>query len=86
MEYTIKSNKLKRQITFSRPGSHYIYVDLNNHSGTLGQQICKGGELSGSTIGINGDDYDPEVQEQFERICKSWWKQYCARFDADYLP
>ncbi len=85
MEYTIKSNKLNRKITFSRPGSHYIYVDLNNYPGTLGQQICKGGELSGSTLGINGDNYDPEVQEQFERVCKLWWKQYVARFDADYF-
>jgi hypothetical protein len=83
MEYTIKSKKLKRQITFSRPGSHYIYVDLNNHSGTLGQQLCKGGELSGSTLGISGDNYDPEVQDQFERICKRWWKQYVAQYDAD---
>ena len=84
MHYTIKSNKLNRKITFSRPGSHYIYVDLNNHSGTLGHQICKGGELSGSTLGISGDNYDSEVQKQFERLCKSWWKQYRARFDADY--
>jgi hypothetical protein len=83
MEYTIKSKKLKRQITFSRPGSHYIYVDLNNHSGTLGQQICKGGELSGSTLGISGDNYDSEVQEAFERVCKLWWKQYVAQYDAD---
>jgi hypothetical protein len=86
MHYTIKSTKLKRQITFSRPGTECIYVNLNGKGGYLGNQICRGGELMGSTIGISGDDDDLKVQEQFERICKSWWKQYCARFDADYLP
>lgn len=83
MEYTIKSRKLNRKITFSRPSSHYIYVDLNNHSGTLSHQICKGGELSGSPLGISGNKYDSQVQKRFERLCKSWWKQYRARFDAD---
>jgi len=85
MEYTIKSRKLKREVTFSRPGSYYIHVNLNGQPGCLGQQICKNGALSGSTLGILGDNYDFELQEAFERVCKAWWKQYCAEYDADYL-
>jgi hypothetical protein len=85
MEYTIKSRKLKREIIFCRPSDYYIYVNLNNKSGYLGQQICKKGALSGSCLGVSGDDYDEETQKKFERVCKAWWKNYCAQYDADYL-
>lgn len=85
MNYTINSTKLGRKITFSRPGTECIYVDLNGRAGDLGNQICRGGELMGSTIAIVGDDDDLNVQEKFERICKAWWNNYCARFEADYL-
>ena len=85
MEYTIKSRKLKRDITFSRPGPYYIYVDLGGRPGTLGSQICeKGRTMSGSCIGISGDHYDAETQERFERVCRHWWRRYVAEYDADY--
>lgn len=71
MELTIKSRKLKRTLTFSRPGRAYIFVDINGMSGTLGQQICAGGALSGSTLQHYGDDY-----KEFERICRSWYRSY----------
>jgi len=58
-------------VTFSRPGSEYVYVDLNGKPGTLGQQICYGGHLSGSTVTFSGDD-----EEAFARYCRNWWKQY----------
>ena len=85
MRHTIKSRKLKREITFSLPGCEYIYVDLNGKAGYLGDQICKGGYLMGSTIWMRGDDDDPEFQKRFENICKSWWKQYIARFHTEEL-
>lgn len=71
MELTIKSRKLGHDVTFSRPGSHYIYVDLNGEPGTLGNQICGGGHLMGSAIGYSGDDL-----EQFKKICRRWFKAY----------
>ena len=71
MELTIKSRKLNSAITFSRPGSHCIYANLNGQSGTLGNQICDGGGTMGNTIGFSGDD-----QEQFEKICRRWYKSY----------
>lgn len=84
MEYTIKSRKLRRDITFSRPGSYYIYVDLVGQSGTLGSQICeKGRTMSGSCLGISGDGYELETQKRFESVCKAWWRRYLAEYDAD---
>ena len=71
MEITIDSRSLKRTITFSRPGSHYIRVDLNDGVGMLGQQICGGGHLVGSTIMYSGDD-----RAHFERLCRNWWRSY----------
>ena len=58
-------------VTFSRPGKEYVYVDLNGKPGTLGNQICDGGNLSGSTKTFQGDD-----EEAFDRFCRAWWKQY----------
>jgi len=62
------------EVTFSRPGKEYVYVDLNGKPGTLGQQICYGGWLSGSTVTFSGDD-----KEAFARYCRNWWKQYLRR-------
>lgn len=71
MELTIKSRKLNSEITFSRPGRHYIYANLNGQPGTLGNQICDGGRTMGNTIGYSGDD-----QEQFDKICRRWYKSH----------
>lgn len=68
MKLIIKSRKLNKEITFSRPGSHYIYADINGKEGTLGSQITHNG---GSTIGYSGDS-----QEQFEKICRNWYRSY----------
>lgn len=71
MEMQIKSRKLGRTITFSRPGSSYIYADLNGQPGTLGVQICRGGGTMGNTLSYDGDD-----QGQFDAICRRWYKSY----------
>ena len=71
MQLTIKSRKLGKEITFSRPGNYYIYADLNGKPGTLGNQICTSGHTMGGTIGYKG-----ESQEQFEAICRRWYKAY----------
>lgn len=71
MDFTFYSRKLKRDITFSTNGTNYIFIDLNGQPGTLGNQICSGGSLGGSTLMYTGDDF-----ERFEWICKNWWKAY----------
>lgn len=69
MRFKIKSKVFGREITFSRPGSWYIYVDLNDQSGSLGFQICHGGYLMGDTVEYIGDDYD-----EFEKVCRRWYR------------
>lgn len=73
MELTIKSKKLGRIFTFSRPGKAHIFCDLGKKDkiGTLGYQICKGGNLRGTTIACESDD-----QKAFEAICRTWYKAY----------
>lgn len=75
MTLTIKSKKLGRELTFSRPGRSYIYVDLNGNEGTMGTQICDGGCTAGSTISYSGDD-----EADFARICRAWYRSYTRRF------
>lgn len=69
--FTIQSRTMHRPLAFSRPGRSYIYVDLNEKPGTLGQQICEGGRLSGSTLSYSGED-----QAAFEQICRRWYTAY----------
>ena len=71
MEMQIKSRKLGRTLTFSTPGTSYIFADLNGQPGTLGNQICRGGATTGSTLSYDGDN-----QEEFEKICRKWYKAY----------
>jgi len=69
--FTINSKTLGKSLTFSRPGSWYVYVDLNGHSGTLGQQICTGGDFGGGTITAAHCS-----QDQFNRLCRNWYRAY----------
>ena len=71
MELVIKSRKLGKVVTFSRPGREYIFVDMNGQSGTLGYQICEGGKFFGSCMTSYGGDY-----EHFERTCRRWYRAY----------
>ena len=71
MEMQIVSRKLGRTLTFSRPGSSYIFVDLNGHSGTLGRQICRGGYTMGDTLAYSGSD-----QTAFEAVCRRWYRAH----------
>lgn len=71
MELKIKSRKLGLTITFYRPGSSYIFADLNGKHCTLGCQICNGGGTMGDTLSYSGDD-----QSQFEAICRRWYRAY----------
>lgn len=71
MKYTINSKILGKKLTFSRPGSNYIFVDYNGKSGTLGCQPCYGGRFSGYTLAYSGDDID-----EFKNICRNWYRSH----------
>jgi len=77
MKLTIFSKRLGREVTFSRPGSDYLYVDLNGQPGCLGKQLCDGGYLSGSTVGYGGDS-----EEEFAGVCRQWWRNYLRNHPA----
>lgn len=64
----IRSSRLGRKVVFTRPGKSYIFVDLNNQSGTLGVQPLK---KCGATLSYSGND-----QAEFSRVCKNWFKLY----------
>lgn len=68
MHVTIRSKRYG-ELTFSRPGSRYIYCDMGvaRDHGTLGRQICRGGGVHGSTLGYSGND-----EREFCKICRNW--------------
>lgn len=70
MKTTISSRKYG-EVTFFCPGrGGYVWASLNGQPGTLGNQICRGGELSGDTISYHGDEAG------LDRLCRSWWRGY----------
>ena len=69
MKFSINSKKFG-EITFWAQLGGYIFVDLNGKPGCLGEQICKNGELMGSTLSHWGDEAN------FEKICRNWWRSY----------
>ena len=75
MEFAINSKKAGR-IIFSRPGSYYIYADLNGKPGTLGNQICEHGCTMGNTIGYGGESH-----EGFEMVCRKWYRKYIKNLE-----
>lgn len=71
MKTTINT-KSNGEVTFFSPNNGgYIWVDLNGKPGTLGNQICHGGNLMGSTMSYRGED-----QAAFDKLCRNWWKSY----------
>lgn len=77
MQAVINSRTLGKKLTFSRPGSGYVFVDLNDKQGTLGVQICTGGCTTGSTIAYYGD-----AQDRFTAICRTWYRAYMRSMRA----
>lgn len=78
MKLTINSRKFGHPVEFSRPGGGYVYVDLSkkqNRPGTLGSQICDGGNIFGSTISFFGDS-----DRAFEKVCRRWWRAYIKNY------
>jgi hypothetical protein len=68
LNYTITSKKYNKKVTFSRPGTDYIFCDLNGQPGTLGVQLFK----KGSAVGFAGS----ENLDDFKAVCKEWLKDH----------
>jgi hypothetical protein len=49
----------------------YVRLEGDGRPGTLGQQICAGGEMSGSTVYCN--------PRNFEGICRRWYRAYMRK-------
>jgi len=70
MKTTINSRNHGEVEFFCPASGKYVWVNLNGKPGTLGNQICKGGELMGSTMSYYGEP------EGFEKFCRNWWNAY----------
>jgi len=70
MKTTINSKLYGKIDFFCSAVGKYVYVNLNSKPGTLGNQICVGGHLTGSTISYYGDEMD------FGKFCRNWWNNY----------
>lgn len=85
MTCTVHSTRLGRPVTFSCPGAGgYIYVDLNGLEGTLGNQLCAGGRLSGETL--RHEYHGTCVLEGvtlFRATCRRWWRSYLRQLSAE---
>jgi hypothetical protein len=64
MRITIKS-KAQIEYSFWAPDNGgYVRLEGKNAPGTVGQQICRGGGFSGSTISCTPDN--------FRAVCRKW--------------
>ena len=86
MKHVIFSKKFGVEFYFIRSGSGYILLTVSwinsfpvplelQRIGTGDfKQICDGGGFRGSTLSYSGDD-----EEQFKKICKSWYRSWFRR-------
>jgi hypothetical protein len=73
MQYTIKSRKLRREFTFRAADTGgYIWLVRSNDMGASGDQICKGGSMSGQTLMCGPS------QHSLEETAKRWYRQHLA--------
>ena len=79
MIHTIKTRTHGTVTFFMNGDGGYVYLETANRSGTLGKQICVGGDFTGSTISA--------TPETFAKVCRKWHKQRlaaCAEYDMPY--
>lgn len=68
MELTIKSRTEGTFNFWMNEAGGYIFLESDGKPGTLGQQICKGGYFSGSTLSA--------TPETFGKVCRNWYRGY----------
>lgn len=77
MQLTIKSRKLRQKFEFFKSsGDSYIFLESNNRPGILGQQICRGGHFTGSTIAAS--------DAGFESACRRWYRAHVSQYADIY--
>lgn len=70
MNLTIKSRKLNRTFEFwAPPNGGYIRLESDDRPGTLGQQICAGGDFMGNAISC-------QTEDDFKKECRAWYRAY----------
>ncbi len=52
---------------FCPDGGGYVRLETDKHEGTLGRQICYGGDLTGTAIRVDDED-------EFKRECRRWYR------------
>jgi len=72
MRVTIISRKYQKEFWFIRPGSSYIFVEIDEGAR---MQICHGG---GETVIYVGDD-----QDEFNKVCRAWYRAWMRREGGD---
>lgn len=74
MRFTITSRKLRKTFEFWAPSyGGYIYLQYPDKDGSLGDRICSGG-------GFRGDTLSAKTEEQFEAVCRGWYRQHLQKF------
>ena len=58
--------------------SGYVYLESNGNSGTLGKQICEGGDFSGEALSA--------TVESLEKVAKAWHRKHLRIIDDYDLP
>jgi len=68
MTYTIKSKLLGEALTFFIPREGgYVYLERGARHGTLGDQICDGGDFRGATLSA--------TPETLRDVAQRWYRQ-----------
>lgn len=69
--FTLKSRNHGEKTFFAPDSGGYVRLEYGRNTGTLGQQICSGGQFFGHTLSATPDS--------LERVARAWWRQYLAR-------
>jgi hypothetical protein len=81
MDMTIKSRKLGQEFSFFMPDNGgYVRLESAGHPGTLGKQICYGGNFAGMTVHAS--------PATFKKECHRWYANYIkdAQPEKEYPP
>lgn len=68
--FIIKSREYGEISFFMPTDGGYVHLESSGKPGTLGKQICKGGDFMGSTLSA--------TPETFEAVCRRWHRQRMA--------
>mgnify|MGYP001213148601 CR=1 FL=1 len=69
MRVTINTRNHGQLSFFAPANGGYVRLESEGKPGTLGAQICEGGQFSGSTLSCGASE------ESLESVARRWWKQ-----------